>query len=106
MVEHERSSALSVRGSGIADRAGTLLVASVAAAISVLPPARLLALTSIRLAIAASLLALSWASSGWFSTITAWASHAFLLLAVLSVAAHIEGAVLGPVVDRIVGRGK
>lgn len=104
MVEPDQSSALSARGSGIADRAGTLLVASVAAAISVLPPARLLALTSIRLAIAAILLAISWASSGMISTVASWAGRTFVLLAMLSVAAHIEGALLRPIIDRIVGK--
>lgn len=106
MTEPEPFEIASLREYGALDYAAILTMGVVALAIALLPPARLLALTSIRLAIAASLLALSWASSGWFSTITAWASHAFLLLAVLSVAAHIEGAVLGPVVDRIVGRGK
>lgn len=77
----------------------------VSAVLAVVPPKRLVVLTGLRLLIAGALAVVAMCLSGMLAKIVWFGSSGFLLLAVLSVAAHVEGAVLGPVVDRLVGRG-
>lgn len=89
------------RGAGVAL---TLVMVLVSLAMAVTPAKRLLVLTGLRLTIAglcalvAVSLPLGLLSKGmWF------ASSAFVLLAALSCAAHVESVVLGPLVDRLTG---
>lgn len=77
----------------------------VSAVLAVVPPKRLVVLTGLRLLIAGALAVVAMCLSGTLAKIVWFGSSGFLLLAALSVAAHVEGAVLGPVVDRLVGRG-
>lgn len=103
LSEPEPFEIASMREHSYVDYAAILLLGLCALAWAVAPPVRLLVLTAVRVCIAALLITTSWAATGFLSTAMAWAGHAFLFLALFSVAAHVEAAVLAPLVDRIVG---
>ena len=92
------------REHGLRDYAAIALLGVVGLVVALAPSARLVVLTGLRLAIAAGLLAVSALVTGWTAQVLLFAAHGFLVLALFSLAAHIEAATLGPLVDRIVGR--
>lgn len=83
-----------------------LTMVAVSAVLAVVPPRRLVVLTGLRLGIAGVFAAWAMVLPGVLAKVSGLGAHGFLLLAALSVAAHVEGAVLGPVVDRLVGRAE
>lgn len=85
--------------------AGLLItMVAVSAVLAVVPPKRLVVLTGLRLIVAGGFALAAMVAPGMLAKIAWFASSGFLLLAGLSVAAHVESAVLGPVVDRLIGR--
>lgn len=82
-----------------------LTMVAVSAVLAIVPPKRLVVLTGLRLLIAGALALVAMCLSGMLAKVVWFGSSGFLLLAALSVASHVEGAVLGPLVDRLVGRG-
>lgn len=85
------------------DYAAIGLAFVVTACTACVPPLRLVVLTGVRLGIAGLLWVGGMMMPGVAATIMTWSAHAFMFLALFSVAAHVEAATLGPLVDRIVG---
>lgn len=94
------------REHGVSDWAAVLLLGAGAALVAILPSLRLVVLTALRLSIAALLAAASLVAPSLAAEACAWGARGFVLLALLSIAAHVEGATLGPLVDRLVGKDK
>lgn len=94
------------RGMRVRDFAGVVLLLAFHGLLLVLPPWRLWVLTALRLAIAGLAMALSLALPGLLAKIAYFVASGFLLLALLSLAAHVEAVTLGPLVDRIAGRDR
>lgn len=92
------------REHGLRDALAILLLGVGALVVALLPTARLWVLTGLRLSVAALLASASLVAPALAAEALAWAAKGFVLLALLSLAAHVEAATLGPLVDRIVGR--
>lgn len=83
-----------------------LTMIAVSAVLAIVPPRRLVVLMGLRLGIAGVFAVGAMVLPGVLGRVSGFGASGFLLLAALSVAAHVEGAVLGPVVDRLVGRAE
>ncbi len=92
------------REHGVRDGVAILLLGLGAAVLAILPPARLVALTALRLTAATVLAAGAMVTGGLLAKALAFGAHGFLLLAVFSIAAHVEAATFGPIVDRLTGK--
>lgn len=88
------------------DAVAMAILAAGALAWALIPPARLVALTGLRLGVAAILVASSALTGGVVAQVLSFAAHGFLFLALFSVAGHIEATTLGPIADRIAGKEK
>lgn len=104
MTEPEPWEIAAAREHGARDHIAMLLLAGVSLAWAIIPPVRLLVLTALRLAMAGLLAALAWIAPDLLAKLLLFGAHAFVVLALLSIAAHIEGATLGPLADWITQR--
>lgn len=105
MIDHpEPWEVAAAREHGIHDAVAMVILAAGALALALLPPARLVALTGLRLGMAAVLATAASMAGGVVAQALWFAAHGFLFLALFSVAGHIEAATFGPIVDRIAGK--
>lgn len=83
------------------DLVALLLLAGASVVAAIVPPLRLVVHTILRLLIAGAIAGLSFLLPEALGRPAMWVAHAFAFLALFGIAAHIEGAVLGPIVNRI-----
>lgn len=94
------------REHGLRDWLAMAILAAGALAWALVPSARLVAFTALRLGAAALLATATLVTSGLVAQALSFAAHGFLILALFSLAAHVEAATFGPLVDRIAGRDR
>lgn len=94
------------REHGLRDWLAMAIMAMGALAWALVPSARLVAFTALRLGAAALLATATLVTSGLVAQAFDFGSRAFLLLALFSLAGHVEAATFGPLVDRIAGRDR
>lgn len=105
MMDHpEPWEVAAAREHRLMDAVAIALLAAPALAWAMVPPARLVALTGLRLGVAAILAASATLTGGVVAQVLAFAAHGFLFLALFSVAGHVEATTLGPIADRIAGK--
>lgn len=105
MMDHlEPWEVAAAREHGALDFIAIVILAAAAMAWALIPPARLVALTGLRLCVAAILTASATLTGGVVAQVLSFAAHGFLFLALFSVAGHIEATTLGPIADRIAGK--
>lgn len=105
MMDHpEPWKVAAAREHGAVDAIAIAILAAGALVWALTPPARLVALTGLRLAVAAIMAGASVATSGIVASVFWFAASGFAFLALFSIAGHIEAAALGPLVDRIAGK--
>lgn len=105
MMDHpEPWEVAAAREHGAVDALAMAILAAGALVWALIPPARLVALTGLRLGVAAILAASAALASGVVAQALAFGAHGFLFLALFSVAGHLEAMTLGPIVDRIAGK--
>ena len=92
------------REHGAMDALAMVILVAGALVWALVPSARLVALTGLRLGVAAILAASAALASGVVAQALAFGAHGFLFLALFSVAGHLEAMTLGPIVDRIAGK--
>lgn len=92
------------REHGAGDAVALTILAIGALIWSLIPPTRLVALTALRLCMAAALATAAVLTGGVVAQVLSFAAHGFLFLALFSVASHVEAATFGPIVDRIAGK--
>lgn len=91
---------------GWLDLGSMLIMTAVVLVCAALPPRRLLIHTGLRLVIAGAFAICGLILPGIVGRASAFIGHAFAFLAIFGLAAHIEGAVLTPVIDRIDGSNR